>query len=162
MTPSLATLHDLEARIASATGPDRELDARIWAAFNNREFRVDEKGRFIAKSLRAPFDECVIDGVFWLKSPSFRSLTSTTDVIRSDPADKYPSDEYLTSSLDAACAFRECVLQTWRESLTRMEGERWYAEVGVSSSYHRTRPLALMHATIRALIAKAEEEQADG
>lgn len=55
-------------RLEKATGPDREIDGRIWAELDERDVRVAYVGYWgkdglLAKSRRQPRDECVV-GVF--------------------------------------------------------------------------------------------------
>lgn len=60
----LEVLRDLADRCKAATGPDREIDARIWAEFDGRD--VEERPAIIrgayleARSRVAPHDACMI------------------------------------------------------------------------------------------------------
>lgn len=58
-------MKDLISRLEKASGPDREIDGRIWAELAGRDVRVarvehwGEDG-LLAKSRTAPYDECVV------------------------------------------------------------------------------------------------------
>lgn len=64
MPKRMTELSDIIARLERATGPDRELDIRLWAEFDGRDLRTTDQGQFLAKRRRAPFDECSV-GSFW-------------------------------------------------------------------------------------------------
>lgn len=84
---------DLIERLKSATGPDRELDGRIWAELDGRDVRVaflEHWGAngLLAKSRSLPRDECVV-GII-AKDGRFMTVGQTN-----------PPEEY-TKSIDAA------------------------------------------------------------
>lgn len=74
-------------RLEMAKVPSRELDCLIWAELNGRDVRRDEP-KMLAKSRRAPHDECWIGS--WMVNGNFHVH-----------GNKPPIPEY-TSSLDAA------------------------------------------------------------
>lgn len=84
-------MDELIARLEKATGPDRELDGRLWAEGDERDVREGEcrYGRgLLAKSRRSPRDECVIGA--WAENGSFMTVG------QEPPLPRY------TGSLDAA------------------------------------------------------------
>lgn len=96
----LTAIRDLAQRCKSATGPDREIDGRIWAELDGRDVREGTscfgERSVLAKSRRAPHDECVVGvidrwGVFFTVGQS-------------------PEPPRVTGSIDAAMAMVERVL----------------------------------------------------
>lgn len=125
---------DIIGRLAAATGPDRELDDRIWAEMDERDVR-EHNGRLLAKSRRAPFDECVIGG-------------------------GTPTPAY-SSSIDATVALIERVLPGWEWQIGKYKGDmgqaclrRPDADEPERLEFAPTPPLAACLALFRALEAR--------
>lgn len=56
----MSDLTALIERVGKLTGPDREVDALLWAFFDNRMVRDGEGFRVLARSNRPPHDECIL------------------------------------------------------------------------------------------------------
>ena len=89
-------MSDLIKRVESATGPDRELDLRIWAEFDGRDVREDGQ-KILAKSRKPPHDECLLG---WI-DPGKHSRNFQAAMLK---------EGAYTSSLDAAVSLCERVL----------------------------------------------------
>jgi len=144
------TLSDLEKRLSEAEGPDRELDAAIAVATTpatgERELRVYYR-------LPNVYDRCEA-GTYWRVSISGKSLRT--------------APEY-TASLDAAVALVERALPTysrtiyfeaWQGENLRCAADVFGPDLGKTRglSRHKTEPLALCLALIRALQLREGED----
>ena len=89
----------LIARLEALTGPDREVDALLWAHFDGRTVR-ELDGMLLARSSRRPNDECIIGFV----DPGKLSSNVTA-------REPIPN---VTASLDAVIALVERELPGWR------------------------------------------------
>lgn len=141
----MSDLASIIARLASATGPDRELDALIWAHFDNRDVRVNDRRQMLAKSRRAPFDECVAG--YWWTGEFF--------------AESYVPN--VSASLDAAIALMGRVMpgepDRWHSLQAAMSDAlvMWHAG-GKSGSFLQHLPRALCLAICRAVQARDAKE----
>lgn len=104
---------NLLSRLQGLTSPDREVDALILAWSENRDVRY-ENGLLLAKSRRAPYDECLLGRI----DPGKHSRNFTPQS-ESQPA--------FTASLDAAIALCERVLPgwTWRVATCHVSDDAW-------------------------------------
>lgn len=130
-------LEGLLERVESATGPDRELDARIWCAINGYDFVAwDGAG-----------------AVYRFREPGIRHM---------DAAHVQP----VTRSVDAALALVERVLPGWSWQIDNSGGEVTACLSEASGSWlvasdkeafgrHKYAALAILAALLRALFAKA-------
>jgi len=159
-TLSLRVLRDLADRCRAATGPSRELDARIWAELDGRDFEERPSASMHAalwieaKSRSTPHDACLIGerlgDKFW---PS---------------GNRYP---HVTGSLDAAMALVERMFPDayWMFARARTRPtEPLYGfqllnnhdiEEQIAIAEHSTREIAIVLCVLLALI---ERETAEG
>lgn len=153
----MTNLPALLARVEKANGPDRELDARLWAEFDDRNIKevaivgITSIGReLIAKSRRKPHDECVIGG--WWGDGSFYTING-------DIMPKF------TATIDAALGLVELCLPGWGIEITAGMGDGisvTVGHVGPNKLYDQpegwgdgpTIPIAVLRALLAALIAK--------
>lgn len=142
-------LQEIEKRLQEATGPDRELDALIWAELDGRDVRYED-GAVIARSRVPPHNECLL-GLVDHPGRSSRNFFE---------ADGWkPPIPHVTASLDAAIALAERVLPSNPD-----DGRPWLQLLhdvviqmlakGISRE-HLARLYCL--AIIRALIAKEDK-----
>lgn len=94
----------LIARLEALTGPDREVDALLWAHFDGRTVR-ELDGMLLARSSRPPNDECIIGFV----DPGKLSSNFTA-------REPIPN---VTASLDAVIALIERELPGWAHGYDR-------------------------------------------
>jgi len=139
---------DLIAMLEALTGPDREVDARIWCLFAG----VKYKGHFLAYG-----DPTRTQVEFTLPPKRTRCVTSD--------AKGYPHKHaaHVTASLDAAVALCERVLPGYLWSLSIHETGTAIAHVdtdweGSFPRYHAIPAIALLIATLKAI---DEQEDAD-
>lgn len=142
MPTTLDQLRALEARLAAATGPDRELDARIHHALFQHQVVLMDPGsvRYKRPAVYGPISEFPMNN--WADWAAV--------------ADLFDAGLY-TSSIDAAVALCGRLLPGYRWVLWLTRAELWVAEdlVSVSSGKSGT-ALALCLAIVRALIAQEE------
>lgn len=94
------TLTELLGRVEKATGPDREIDALLWAEFENYDTRF-EGDMLVAKSRTAPFEEFRLG---WINPGKHQRNYMM------EPGHKPPIPD-LTSSLDASLALVERAIE---------------------------------------------------
>lgn len=146
-------IDDLIEWVRGLTGPDREVDALILALSEDRAVRY-ENGMMLAKSNRAPYDECVLGAV-----DAGKVQRNFSPISSSQPA--------FTASLDAAVALVERVLPGWDQGSSFLGEDGGYAEVWehgyhddtVVKSHGKTQAIALLFAILSAL--KAKEARSD-
>lgn len=128
--PDIETLRSLLVRVEAATGPDRELDGRIWAA-------------------TAGVTILEWDGAGALWKDEHGGLRHQRD-------DRIPA---YTASIDAAVALVEQMLPGWGWSIERsgqsFNGAVW-DEYDFDEAGCRSAPSALLVAFLRALMEKEE------
>lgn len=142
MTHDLAKLRDLAGRLERATGPDRELDAAIDAAFN----------------------------AYGSARPSPTKLGFVIVKYEASTGTHRACD--LTASIDAAMFLVERLLLGWAfSSISESQSDgkyRWYVEIwhpqddsqpGAIGESGWTLPLAILRTLTAALIAQAEERE---
>lgn len=130
-TYNLPALRDLLVRVEAATGPDLELDGRIWCLRSGLTFyRWDGAG------------------VVW------KCADGTIRHSGSERISRY------TASIDAAVALIERVLPHSLISLSNDHTEGWTAKVRLSYGKRMATPaLALLSALMKALIAREEQNE---
>lgn len=142
----LKILRDLRERVRKATGPDRELDARIWAEFDNRDVVINPTQLMTARARIAPHDECMLmfDGKLLPRPP-------------------------VTGSIDAAIDLIAFVLPGWhgsvsfgddrpRASVSKISPLRPMPVIGKAA----TPALSMIEALLSALISIEESKQGEG
>lgn len=148
IVPSGETTHtqDLLERVRAATGPDRELDARIYALADDRDIReaIGPDGPWrglkmlLGRSRRPPHDECVL--AIWHRNSGEVSAQGAP---------------HYTASLDAALALVERVLPDWAWSIGNLStgGQAYLMRKGGSMAEGKaaTPPLAVLAALLVAL-----------
>ena len=146
-TKPMTQTKELERLLVAATGPDRELDARIWAEFDGRDVRDDlERGMMLAKSRKPPHDECVIGYI----DPGKRSRNFSADGFR--PGPNLPN---YTASLDAASTLVERVVPgaQWEVEGPKTPCATLFAEQCDDQTHFAATPaIALCLADIRATL----------
>jgi hypothetical protein len=78
----------LIARLEALSGPDREVDALLWAFFDGRTVRYDD-GKMLAGNSRPPHDECLLGFIdpgkkarnFTPVFPAFRVTASLDEAV---------------------------------------------------------------------------------
>lgn len=167
------SLQELLDRVKVATGPDREIDGRLWCAFTpNRKFigmaksgqtRGDfEPGGFNPASGMTP-------GMVFERT----DFKGTREDIQKHGGriQQFTSSPAYTSSIDAALALVERKLPGWTvANMSQQDDKNWYCELreGHLTSYNRVAastvsygyrpaslPLAILAALLAALVAQA-------
>jgi hypothetical protein len=172
--PSAAELSALIERVNKTSGPDQELDALIWAAFDGRDVRYENK-MMLARSRRAPHDECVLG--FVDPGKTRRNFRLAGEFIGGLHGSVKGCPEY-TDSTDAVLALVEKMLPGWSyiidaRPVDRAEGNvrvRLYAPSLIAAtfdppvvrcshaeSHAATAALAILAALLHALKANADE-----
>lgn len=145
--PSKDTLRALAARLAEATGPDRELDLAIWM-----ELVLPRR------------PEChVIDGKLWIDVRHPFSRPPPADHVR-DLRPYGPNPEEFTASIDAALALVGATLPGWGWHIEKTcaglcRAVLWYPTALMHDwrAAGTTPALALLSALIAALEARDED-----
>lgn len=138
---SNADLIALAERVEAATGPDRELDARIWCALNGKRYR----DHFAAWNK--------VDTAVEYTEPPKRTRCVTRDHQHAKP---------YTASIDAA--FTLAPVGAWGDVGTRHDGTGYAELLGVTcaSTTAATPALALTSAALRARISPPNPELVSG
>jgi hypothetical protein len=151
-------LAELLARVEYATEPDEELDAMIYAEFDDRSVRYAD-GMMLAKSRRKPHDECVLGFVDPGKK---RRNFSWNGAFLGGLLGSVKPRPNVTASIDAALALVAKALPDTRFSLSRetVTGRPSYYVAAVNGAVTdieaATPALAILAAMFRALIAQTE------
>ena len=138
MTPTIKRLEQLE-------GPDREVDAEIWAELYDHDVRR-EGDRLLAKSRKRPHAECVV-GTF---SPKVGFCAEGS---------MRPPIPYFTGSIDAALTLMPATLKNTILLQTSSPAKAGFGRDGKKFTYFEgaTAPIALCIAALKA----REVEDAD-
>lgn len=148
----MTDLSSLISRVEKATGPDRELDARIWAYFAGVKY----------VSHNAPYGD-----VHGRTQVEYTVPPMRTRVVTNLP--RTPHAEPVTTSVDAAISLAERVLPGWGWGITHgsekaedVQGNVFPKAIPFPAhldcyGYHAIPAIALVLATLRALQSKGPE-----